>query len=90
MNFEGIKKYGELPVCLFSQAKFLVNNNNLKNTENFNSLEIIIIKIEDLQDLNSEIDAYEFFDYSKLNVSVKLRPMHQIVSANLLQIVYFQ
>ena len=66
LNFEGIKKYGELPVCLYSQAKFLVNNNNLKNTENFNSLEIIIIKIEDLQDLNSEIDAYEFFDYLKL------------------------
>ena len=66
LNYEGIKKYGEMPICLYSQAKFLVNNNNFKKTENFNSLEIIIIKIEDLQDLNSKIDAYEFYDYLKL------------------------
>ena len=66
LNSEGLKKYGEMPVCLYSQAKFLVNNFNLKKTENFNSLEIIIIKIEDLQDLNSEIDVYEFYNYLKL------------------------
>ena len=66
LNSEGIKKYGEMPICLYSQAKFLANNNNLMKSENFNSLEIIIVKIEDLQDLKSEIDAYDFYDYLKL------------------------
>ena len=66
LNSEGIKKYGEMPICLYSQAKFLVNNNNFKKTENFNSLEIIIVKIENIQDLYSEIDAYDFYDYLNL------------------------
>jgi hypothetical protein len=43
-----------------------VNNNRIKDGNDFNSLEIIIIKIEDLQDLNSKIDASQFFDFLKL------------------------
>ena len=66
LNSQGIKKYGDIPVCLYSQSKFLVNNNRIKDGIDFNSVEIIIIKIEDLQDLNSEIDASQFFDFLKL------------------------
>ncbi|CAN1566927.1 hypothetical protein MCEGE10_02953 [Flavobacteriaceae bacterium] len=66
LNSEGIKKYGDNPVCLYSQSKFLENNNRIKDGIDFNSVEIIIIKIEDLQDLNSEIDASQFFDFLKL------------------------
>lgn len=66
LNSEGIKKYGGIPVCLYSQAKYFINNYNLKNDNDFNSLEIIVIKIEDLQDLNSTIDASQFFNFLKL------------------------
>jgi hypothetical protein len=66
LNSEGIKKYGDIPACLYSQSKFLVNYNRIKEGNDFNSLEIIIIKIEDLQDLNSKIDASLFFDFLKL------------------------
>lgn len=79
-----VKKYGENPICLFTDSKSLRPNifSNLPQDD----IEILIIKINDSVDLNSQIDLSLFANYPKLKYIYILSAV-ETTENNLLQLV---